>query len=137
MAQSVESRLARGLALARLIMKDFKQQIGASKAGRRFIAQMRYYNEGDFRRLRGFMRSGYYDLALMENPLERRLLDLKAARRLHGRLKVAEVEAAEDYGIQLIMSGEKGARLRLLMKVNESYPHQIIYYSLKPIPGDD
>lgn len=118
-------------------MNDFKQMIGASKAGRRFIAQMRYYNEGDFRRLRGFMRSGYYDLVLMENPLDRRLLDLKATRRLHGRLKVAEVETVQDYDIQLIMTGEKGgARLRLLMKVNESYPHQITHYSLKPIDGD-
>ncbi len=117
-------------------MTDLKTKIGASKAGRRFIAQMRYFNDGDFKKLRGFMRSGYYDLVLMENPVERRLLDLKAARRLHGRLKVAEVEAAEDYGIQLIMRGEKaGARLRLQMKVNESYPHQITYYSLEPIAG--
>ena len=117
-------------------MSDLKKQIGASKAGRRFIAQMRYFNEGDFRKLRGFMRSGYYDLVLMENPIERRLLDFKAARRLHGRLKVAEVEAAEDYCLQLIMQAEKGsARLRLQMRVNESYPHQIIHYSLEPIAG--
>lgn len=119
-------------------MNDLKQQIGASKAGRRFIAQTRYYNDGDFRKLRGFMRSGYYDLALMEHPLERRLLDLKAARRLHGRLKVAAVERAEDYGIQVIMIGEKGgARLRLRLTVNESYPHQITHYSLATANGDD
>ena len=117
-------------------MSDLGQEIGASKAGRRFIAQMRYYNAGDFRRLRGFMRSGYYDLVLMENPVDRRLLDLKATRRLHGRLKVAAVESAEDYGIQVIMQGEKGgARLRLRMSVNESYPHQITQYSLEPVDG--
>lgn len=115
---------------------DLRQKIGASKAGRRFIAQMRYYNEGDFRRLRGFMRSGYYDLVLMENPVARRLLDLKATRRLHGRLKVAAVECVEDYDIQVIMQGEKGgARLRLRMRVNESYPHQITQYSLEPVDG--
>lgn len=118
------------------MMSDLKSKIGASKAGRRFIAQMRYYNDGDFRKLRGFMRSGYYDLALMENPVERRLLDLKAARRLHGRLKVAEVERAADYDIQVIMKGEQGgARLRMRMKVNESYPHQIRHYSLEPTEG--
>lgn len=117
-------------------MSDLKTKIGASKAGRRFIAQMRYFNDGDFRKLRGFMRSGYYDLVLMENPAERRLLDLKAARRLHGRLKVTDVETAEDYGIQLIMQGEKGgARLRMRMTVNENYPHQITHYSLEPIAG--
>jgi len=125
-----------GIELSAIDTSDLKQKIGASKAGRRFIAQMRYYNEGDFRRLRGFMRSGYYDLVLMENPIDRRLLDLKATRRLHGRLKVAEVECAEDYGIQVIMQGEKGgARLRLQMKVNESYPHQITQYSLEPVTG--
>ena len=118
-------------------MSNPRQLIGASKAGRRFISQMRYYNEGDFRKLRGFMRSGYYDLVLMENPVDRRLLDLKATRRLHGRLKVAEVEIAEDYALQLILTGEEGdARLRMQMKVNESYPHQITHYSLEPIEGD-
>ncbi len=118
-------------------MTDLKQQIGASKAGRRFIAQMRYYNAGDFRKLRGFMRGGYYDLVLMENPVERRLLDLKTTRRLHGRLKVAEVEAADDYAIRLILTGEKGGRrLRLRMNVNESYPHQITHYSLQPLDNE-
>ena len=115
-------------------MTEIRQLIGASKAGRRFIAQTRYYNDGDFRKLRGFMHGGYYDLVLMENPVERRLLDLKATRRLHGRLKVAEVEAAEDYSIRLILTGDKGdARLRLQMNVNESYPHQITHYSLQPL----
>ena len=119
-------------------MSELKTKIGTSKAGRRFIAQMRYFNEGDFRKLRGFLRSGYYDLVLMENPAERRLLDLKAARRLHGRLKVTDVETAEDYGIQLIMQGEKGgAQLRMRMTVNENYPHQITHYSLEPITGGD
>ena len=46
----------------------------------------------------------------MENPVERRLLDLKATRRLHGRLKWLMSNAADDYGIQLIMHGEKGGR---------------------------
>lgn len=119
-------------------MSDIRQQVGASKAGRRFIAQMRYFNEGDFAKLRGFMRSGYYDLVLMENPVERRLLDLKATRRLHGRLKVDRVEAAEDYAIQLILTGEKGgARLRLQLKVNESYPHQVTHYSLLPLDEEN
>ncbi len=118
-------------------MTEIKQLIGASKAGRRFIAQMRYYNDGDFRKLRGFMHSGYYDLVLMEDPVERRLLDLKATRRLHGRLKVTEVEAAEDYSIRLILTGEKGdALLRLQINVNESYPHQITHYSLKPLENN-
>ncbi len=115
-------------------MSDIRQQVGASKAGRRFIAQMRYFNQGDFAKLRGFMRSGYYDLVLMENPVERRLLDLKATRRLHGRLKVHQVEMADDYAIQLILTGEKsGARLQLQLKVNESYPHQVTHYSLRPL----
>ena len=119
-------------------MDELRLKIGASKAGRRFIAQMRYYNEGDFRKLRGFMHSGYYDLVLMENPVERRLLDLKATRRLHGRLKVAQVESAEDYALQLIMIGEKGgAQLRLRMQVNESYPHQITHYSLAALHDAD
>ena len=114
-------------------MDELRQQIGASKAGRRFIAQTRFYNQGDFRRLRGFLRSGYYDLALLQNPVERRLLDLKMARRLHGRLQVAEVESAGDYAIQLLMRGEKGGCLRLRLSVTESYPHLITAYSLEPL----
>ena len=118
-------------------MDDLRKAIGASKAGRRFIAQMRFYNEGDFRRMRGFMRSGYYDLALLQHPVERRLLDMKAARKLHGRLKVAAVECADDYAIQLVMYGERGKRLRLRMSVTESYPHLVTDYSLEPLAGCD
>ncbi len=116
---------------------ELRQKIGGSKAGRRFLAQMRYFNAGDFAKLRGFMRSGYYDLILMENPVERRLLDLKAARRLHGRLKVCAVELAEDYALQVIMTAEKGGRrLRLMLTVNESYPHQVTHYALQPLDDD-
>jgi hypothetical protein len=115
-------------------MTDNAKQIGQSKAGRRFIAQMNFYNAGDFKRLRQFMRGGYYDLVLMEHPIDRRILDLKTARKLRGRLKVAEVEVAEEHRIKLIMQPEKGnTKLRLEMVVNEDYPHQIIHYSLLPI----
>lgn len=115
-------------------MSEEARQISASKAGRRFIAQMNFYNAGDFKRLRQFLHSGYYDLILMENPVERRLLDLKMTRKLHGRLKVAEVEKADDYAIDLIMESElRGDRLRMNMIVSENYPHQIMHYSLLPV----
>lgn len=118
-------------------MTDHARQISASKAGRRFIAQMRLYNAGDFERLRQFMRSGYDDIVLMSHPVERRLLDLKITRKLHGRLKVAQVEAAEDYALQVMMTPEKGAaRLRLKLTVGENYPHQIKRYSLLPVETD-
>jgi len=118
-------------------MNEKAGRIAASKAGRRFIAQMNFYNAGDFKRLRQFVHSSYYDLILMENPADRRMLDLKITRRLHGRLKVVEIEKAEDYAIELILQGEKRAsQLRLEMVVNESYPHQIIHYALRPIERD-
>jgi len=115
-------------------MTDNAKKIGQSKAGRRFIAQMNFYNAGDFDRLREFMHGGYYDLILMENPIKRRILDLKTTRKLHGRLKVVEVESAEEYSIVAIMQSEKGDKaLRLEMIVHEDYPHQIMHYSLLPI----
>ena len=74
----------------------------------------------------------------MANPVERLLLDLKATRRLHGRLKVDQVELADDHAIQLVLTGEKGrARLRLQLKVNESYPHQVTHYSLMPLDEEN
>lgn len=118
-------------------MTENAKQIGQSKAGRRFIAQMNFYNAGDFNRLREFMHGAYYDLVVMENPISRRILDLKTARKLHGRLKVAEVESAEEYAINLIMQPEKGnTQLRLKMIVHEDYPHQILYYSLLPVDDE-
>ena len=118
-------------------MSAAAKQIAASKAGRRFIVQMRLYNSGEFERLRKFMHSGYDDIVLMENPVERRLLDLKLTQRLHGRLKVAQVETAADYLLQVVMTGEKGsARLRLKLTVAEHYPHQITHYSLLPIQDE-
>lgn len=119
-------------------MSDNARLIGNSKAGRRFIAQTRLYNAGDFKRLRQFIHSSYYDLVLMQNPAARRLLDLKATRRLHGRLKVARVEAAEDYAIKLILEGEaSGAELRLELHVSDGYPHPITHYSLLPVEADE
>ena len=118
-------------------MNENARQIGASKAGRRFIAQMKLYNEGDFKRLRQFIHDAYYDLVLMENPASRRLLDLKTARRLHGRLKVADVTLADEHAIKLIMLGERsGARLTLELSVSEGYPHPITHYSLLPTEDD-
>lgn len=118
-------------------MTDNAKQIGQSKAGRRFIAQMNFYNAGNFDRLRQFMYGGYYDLIVMENPIDRRILDLKTTRKLHGRLKVAEVEVADEYAIILIMQPEKGnTQLRLKMIVHEDYPHQIMHYSLLPVDDD-
>ena len=118
-------------------MNENAERIAASKAGRRFIAQMKFYNSGDFKRLRQFVHSSYYDLILMENPADRRVLDLKATRKLHGRLKLVEIEKAEDHAIEVILQGERGAsRLRLEMNVNESYPHQIIHYALRPTKRD-
>jgi len=119
-------------------MTNNAKQIGQSKAGRRFIAQMIFYNAGDFDRLREFMHGGYYDLILMENPIKRRVLDLKTTRKLHGRLKVAEVETADEYSIVAIMQSEKGnKKLRLEMIVHEDYPHQIMHYALLPIIDDE
>jgi len=118
-------------------MSDNAKLIGESKAGRRFIAQTNFYNRGDFDRLKTFMEEGYYELILMENPIKRRLLDLKMTRKLHGRLKVAKVETAEEYGIQLILSTEKtDSRLHLTMVVHEDYPHLVTHYSLVPVDDE-
>lgn len=115
-------------------MSELARQIGQSKAGRRFIAQTNFYNVGDFERLDTFIRDSYFDLILMQNPVERRIFDLKTTRKLHGRLKVAEVESAEEYSVTLILSTEKNDKhLRLEMVVNEDYPHQITHYSLVPV----
>lgn len=118
---------------ATMTQNENARRIAASKAGRRFIAQMRIFNAGDFKRLRQFLHSAYYDLVLMQNPAPRRLLDLKTTRKLHGRLKVLAVEQAEECAIKVVLQGEKtAAKLRLEMRVNESYPHQIIHYDLQP-----
>lgn len=118
-------------------MTENAQLISKSKAGRRFIAQMNFYNAADFDRLGEFMRGGYYDLILMQNPIDRRILDLKTTHKLYGRLKVAEVESAGEYAITVIMQAEKrGQKLRLEMTVDEDYPHQVLHYSLAPMNAE-
>lgn len=115
-------------------MSELAKQIGQSKAGRRFIAQTTLYNAKDFKRLDLFMRDSYFDLILMQSPVERRIFDLKTTYKLHGRLKVAEVEVAEEYRIAVILTTEKNdKRLRLEMVVQEDYPHQVTHYLLVPI----
>ena len=86
---------------------------------------------------REFIHSGYYDLVLLENPASRRLLDLKATRKLHGRLKVDAVAAADEHAIEVIMRGERsGAKLRLEMAVGENYPHPILHYALRTVDDE-
>jgi hypothetical protein len=115
-------------------MGQVKQQIIQSQAGLRFIAQMTFYNNGDFERLKSYIEQNYADLALMANPVERRLLDFKACRKLNGRLRVQAVIAAEKYHIALTMAAEKNDNtFRMELKVGEDYPHPVLYYDFRPI----
>ena len=114
-------------------MTDTRKAIAGSHAGMRFIAQMTFYNQGNFERLGVFIAKGYTPVVLMANPIKRRLLDFKTSYKLNGKLRVKEVEMAEKYHIHVILETEKNDQLLAMeLKVEEDYPHRIIHYELKP-----
>ncbi len=111
---------------------DDKSALAKSKAGRRVIAQLTLYNQGDFARLGAYFDEHYTAAALLAEPSERRLLDLKTARKLHGRLRVRQVVAADEHHVMALLQAEKGALLVYEMKVDPDYPHKVLESALRP-----
>lgn len=116
---------------------DDKTALAKSKAGRRLIAQLTLYNQGDFARLQTYFDDNYEAGALISEPADRRLFDLKTAHKLHGRLRVQQVVAADEHHVIALLQAEKGALLLYELKVQEDYPHKVLLSSLKPAETKD
>lgn len=107
-----------------------KQILTLNRAGRRFIAQTTIYNGGDAERLRVFIRDSYDDALLAAESVEERLAAFRRAYDEHGRLRVRQVIATDEYQIIVLMQTEKDEAYFLnQMTVQDDYPHKVTQFS--------
>lgn len=106
-----------------------QQHLARSHAGMRLIAQMTFYNKGDFERMGTFVAEGYTAGALEMMSAKDRLLDLKMTYRVAGKLRVWQVMATDKHRVVVMLQGQKNNAMYLAqMMVEEEYPHQVMDY---------
>ncbi len=106
-----------------------QQHLARSHAGMRLIAQMTFYNKGDFERLRTFIEESYTPGALEVMSAKDRLLDLKMTSRVAGKLRVRQVVATDKHRVMVMLQGQKNNSMYLAqMVVEEDYPHRVMDY---------
>jgi hypothetical protein len=113
--------------------EDNKKAIQSSQAGIRFIAQMTFYNNADFDRLKEYIQQSYTTAALEQKSVERRLAELQEWHQESGRLRVEEVASAEKHYLFVLMESEQGQKYSVRLTVSEDYPHHISDYAQRPI----
>jgi len=106
-----------------------QQHLARSHAGMRLIAQMTFYNKGDFERLGAFIAEGYTPGALEVMSAKDRLLDLKMTYRVAGKLRVRQVVATDKHRVVVMLQAQKNHSMYLAqMMVEEEYPHKVMDY---------
>jgi len=106
-----------------------EEHLARSHAGMRLIAQITFYNRGDFERLRTFITDNYMPAALELMSAKARLLDLKMTYRVAGKLRVRQVVATDKHRVVVMVQGQKNNTMYLAqMTVEEDYPHKVMDY---------
>jgi hypothetical protein len=104
-----------------------------SNAGMRLIAMTTILNRGDFERLRQYIADNYQAGVLAETPVSMRLAEFKAVYRIAGKLRVAQVIAADKHQVIAAMEAEHGHQFVARVTVEVDYPHKVLDYSLQAI----
>ena len=111
-----------------------KIALRASQAGMRFIAQMTIYNRYNWERLEQFIRDSYHPDQLAQQDVASRLQVFKTTAEKIGRMKVKQVLATNEYHVIVIMETEKSDDFFYTeVKVEDDYPHHIIFYMHRPL----
>lgn len=111
------------------MIEALQQHLARSYAGMRLIAQMTFYNRGDFERLRTYIADHYTPEALEVMSAKDRLLDLKMTYRVAGKLRVRQVVATDKRRVVVMLQTQKNNSMYLAqMVVEENYPHKVMDY---------
>lgn len=111
-----------------------QKALSESQAGMRFIAQMKFYNDGNFERLRVFIQDSYSDALLAEQSAHARLNDLRERHAQVGRQKVKQVLAAGKHQVAVVLQAENTPHLYYAeVLVEEDYPHRILKFLHAPL----
>jgi hypothetical protein len=111
-----------------------KLALSGSQAGMRFIAQMKFYNDANFERLRVFIEDSYMPELLAEHNTTVRLTMLQEQLKTMGRLRVKQVLAAGKHQVGVAVSAELTDELFFIeVQVEEDYPHRIMKFLHAPL----
>jgi hypothetical protein len=106
-----------------------QQHLARSHAGMRLIAQVTFYNKGEFERLRTFIAESYTPGAFEVMSAKDRLLDLKMTYRVAGKMRVRQVVATDKHRVVVMLQAQKNHSMYLAqMVVEEEYPHRVVDY---------
>jgi uncharacterized protein with GYD domain len=106
-----------------------KHHLVRSHAGVRLIAQLTFFNRGDFERLRTYLQDNYAAEALSAISAKARLAELKAIYRLNGKMRVEQVVAAGEHEVIVALEAERGDAVYLAqLLVHEEYPHKVLFF---------
>lgn len=111
---------------------DLKTALALSSAGKRFIAQMTFYNSGKFDRLLAFITDSYAPELLETQPAPDRLAAMQQAQSEAGRLRIFHHISVNDYRVVLLLQNQTGDLFYNRLKVSEDYPHLITQYIHRP-----
>jgi hypothetical protein len=108
---------------------DNRATLAGSQAGMRFIAQMTFFNQGDFDRLRTFITYGYDPALLDDQSVDDRLHQLQSIYKTLGKMRVSEIISADKYRVAMLLEAQHASDLYYTrIKVGEDYPHHVIQY---------
>jgi uncharacterized protein with GYD domain len=105
---------------------DDKRALSGSQAGMRFIALMKFYNDGHLPRLTQFLQESMAAPLLEAQPADARAAEWAARRESIGRHKVKQVLAAGKHQVAVVVSAEHNEALYYVeIAVEDDYPHRI------------
>ncbi len=115
-----------------------KHLLGATAAGRRYIAYLTILNSGSGERLRQFIAESFTEAALARHDSAERLDWHAAQAEETGRLRVEQVLASEEYALIVMLQAEQGGVFYYSdLRVEDDYPHRIRVFNLFPVFGTD
>jgi hypothetical protein len=115
---------------------DDKTTLTKSNAGMRLIALTTLLNKGDFERVRTYITDYYHAGILAETPVSMRLAEFKAVHRIAGKMRIAQVIAADKHQVIAAIESERGGQFVVRVTVEEDYPHKVLDYSVQHMPEE-
>ena len=102
-----------------------KDVLARSHAGIRLIVLATLYNQGDFTRIRAYLREHFLPLALEQEPVALRIANLREQFRAQGKVRVKQVVAYDKHHVVVLLATQNGGTILEDLTVQEEYPHKI------------
>jgi hypothetical protein len=110
-----------------------KNILARSHAGMRLIALATLYNQGDFPRIRAYLREHYTPEALEVSSPALRLAEMREQMRTLGKVKVRQVVAHDKHHVVVLLETQSSGLLLEDISVEVDYPHRVIAHTRQQV----